>query len=460
MPEIVFDGKKLAVAAGTNLVDAGLEAGVPVPVFCYHKDLGAVGSCRVCAVHRDPGRQEPARHGVHDRGAGRHGGHHARSGIDRASQVRARVADGEPSARLPDLRRGRRVPAPGPDHRRRSRHPRATKGPKRTFRNQYLGEFIQHEMNRCITCYRCSRFYQEYAGRTRLRRHREPRPRVLRPLRGGAAREPVLGQPGRALPDRRVHRQAVPLPLAGLGPRDRSVGVPALLGRLQRPSRGAASRAAAGAGAREPGGERGVPVRPRPVRPRLRHGSGAPARDPAPRSRRASWEEALGLAGGALPAIAREHGAAERRRSWHRRAPRSRPTLALESLATGPLEGARVGHFDESGAGVPRPGGARARSRAPARCRSSKATSPTATCSSSPAPRWWTRRRWRPSRRARRRGGERGSSCSGRASITSTTSPSAPRPCTRRGSARAWRPWRAGSAGPAPPRKSRFSPTT
>src|SRR5262249_156586 len=35
---------------------------------------------------------------------------------------------------------------------------------KRTFENQYLGEFISHEMNRCITCYRCSRFYQEYAG--------------------------------------------------------------------------------------------------------------------------------------------------------------------------------------------------------------------------------------------------------------------------------------------------------
>src|SRR5262245_14669708 len=25
-------------------------AGVSVPIFCYHKDLGAVGSCRVCAV--------------------------------------------------------------------------------------------------------------------------------------------------------------------------------------------------------------------------------------------------------------------------------------------------------------------------------------------------------------------------------------------------------------------------
>jgi NADH-quinone oxidoreductase subunit G len=37
-------------------------------------------------------------------------------------------------------------------------------GLKRTHINQYLGEQVEHEMNRCIQCYRCVRFYQEYAG--------------------------------------------------------------------------------------------------------------------------------------------------------------------------------------------------------------------------------------------------------------------------------------------------------
>ena len=36
--------------------------------------------------------------------------------------------------------------------------------PKTPSRNQYLGPFINHEMNRCITCYRCVRYYQDYAG--------------------------------------------------------------------------------------------------------------------------------------------------------------------------------------------------------------------------------------------------------------------------------------------------------
>jgi NADH-quinone oxidoreductase subunit G len=35
---------------------------------------------------------------------------------------------------------------------------------KRTHQNQYLGPFINHEMNRCIQCYRCIRFYRDYAG--------------------------------------------------------------------------------------------------------------------------------------------------------------------------------------------------------------------------------------------------------------------------------------------------------
>jgi NADH-quinone oxidoreductase subunit G len=34
---------------------------------------------------------------------------------------------------------------------------------KRTHRNQYLGPFINHEMNRCIACYRCVRFYRDFA---------------------------------------------------------------------------------------------------------------------------------------------------------------------------------------------------------------------------------------------------------------------------------------------------------
>lgn len=41
---------------------------------------------------------------------------------------------------------------------------RRTRARKRTYRNQYLGPFINHEMNRCIQCYRCVRYYRGVAG--------------------------------------------------------------------------------------------------------------------------------------------------------------------------------------------------------------------------------------------------------------------------------------------------------
>ena len=41
---------------------------------------------------------------------------------------------------------------------------RRYRGRKRTFHNQNLGPLVNHEMNRCIQCYRCTRFYRDYAG--------------------------------------------------------------------------------------------------------------------------------------------------------------------------------------------------------------------------------------------------------------------------------------------------------
>jgi NADH-quinone oxidoreductase subunit G len=54
---------------------------------------------------------------------------------------------------------------------------------KRTYNNQDLGPLINHEMNRCIQCYRCVRFYRDYAGGDDLcRSTRLEEPREFRPL--------------------------------------------------------------------------------------------------------------------------------------------------------------------------------------------------------------------------------------------------------------------------------------
>ena len=56
-PELVritVDEKEVHVAKGTGLVEAALAAGVEIPVFCYEPRLGAaIGACRMCLVEVD-----------------------------------------------------------------------------------------------------------------------------------------------------------------------------------------------------------------------------------------------------------------------------------------------------------------------------------------------------------------------------------------------------------------------
>src|ERR1700722_8341302 len=53
-PELVtltVDGREVSVPKGTGLVEAALAAGIEIPVFCYEPRLGPpVGACRMCLV--------------------------------------------------------------------------------------------------------------------------------------------------------------------------------------------------------------------------------------------------------------------------------------------------------------------------------------------------------------------------------------------------------------------------
>ncbi len=47
---LTIDGKAVQVKAGTLLVDAAKQAGIEIPVFCYHPKMSPVGMCRMCLV--------------------------------------------------------------------------------------------------------------------------------------------------------------------------------------------------------------------------------------------------------------------------------------------------------------------------------------------------------------------------------------------------------------------------
>src|SRR5437879_4198871 len=48
---VTIDGREVHIAKGTGLVETALSAGLEIPVFCYEPRLGeAIGACRMCLV--------------------------------------------------------------------------------------------------------------------------------------------------------------------------------------------------------------------------------------------------------------------------------------------------------------------------------------------------------------------------------------------------------------------------
>src|SRR5579884_3437971 len=60
MVTLEIDGKPVTVPAGTSLMRAAVEAGIPVPKLCATDSLEAFGSCRLCLVEIEGRRGTPA----------------------------------------------------------------------------------------------------------------------------------------------------------------------------------------------------------------------------------------------------------------------------------------------------------------------------------------------------------------------------------------------------------------
>lgn len=163
---LYIDNKPYEVKPGKNLLETCLTLGFDLPYFCWHPALGSVGACRQCAVKvfKDEddkkGRlimscMEPVannqRISILD-GEAHEFREHVIEWLMTNHPHDCAVCDEGGSCHLQDM-----TVMTGHTYRR-------FKYKKRTHKNQYLGPFINHEMNRCIQCYRCVRFYKDYAG--------------------------------------------------------------------------------------------------------------------------------------------------------------------------------------------------------------------------------------------------------------------------------------------------------
>jgi NADH-quinone oxidoreductase subunit G len=163
MPRIVIDDNAIVVKDGTPVIDAAAQLGIIIPRFCYHPALGAVGACRVCAVKFvdgpvkgvDMSCMTAAQEGMVVSTTDREAVEFRRYIIEWLMMNHPHdcpVCDEGGHCLLQDM-----TVAGGHGIRR-------YQGKKRTYHDQDIGPLIQHEMNRCIHCWRCRRFYQEFAG--------------------------------------------------------------------------------------------------------------------------------------------------------------------------------------------------------------------------------------------------------------------------------------------------------
>lgn len=166
MPILYIDNVPYEVKPGKNLLETCLNLGLDLPYFCWHPSLGSVGACRQCAVKVY--KNEEDKTGRLIMSCMEPCTDKQRISVDdpEAKQMRENViewlmtnhphdcavCDEGGSCHLQDM-----TVMTGHNYRR-------FKFKKRTHKNQDLGPFINHEMNRCITCYRCVRFYKDYAG--------------------------------------------------------------------------------------------------------------------------------------------------------------------------------------------------------------------------------------------------------------------------------------------------------
>ena len=159
--------------------------------------------------------------------------------------------------------------------------------PKRTFRNQYLGPFINHEMNRCITVLPLRALLQGLRRRPRPRRvRRRTTTSTSAATRTACSRTSSRGNlvevcPTGVFTDKTLKQHYTRKWDLAVAP---SVCV-ALRRRLQHDRRRALRRAAAHPQPLPRRSERLLPVRPRPLRLRVREPPRAPA--PAAAARRA-----------------------------------------------------------------------------------------------------------------------------------------------------------------------------
>jgi NADH-quinone oxidoreductase subunit G len=169
MPDInlTIDGHKITVPAGTLIVEAAKTVGIEIPVFCYHHKLDPVGACRLCLVDFSPGPPRPQTACTTPVAEGMV----VRTQSAMAVQARADILEFElvnHPLDCPVCDKGGECPLQ--DFTFRHGYPTSRiDGPRLHFKKPIpLSDNIALDRERCVLCYRCTRYYDEIAWEQEL----------------------------------------------------------------------------------------------------------------------------------------------------------------------------------------------------------------------------------------------------------------------------------------------------
>ena len=167
MVNLTIDGRTVTVPDGTLVVEAAKLLGIEIPVFCYHHKLEPVGACRMCLVEISPGPPVAQAGCIRPVAEGMV----VKTQTAMAVQARADILEFElvnHPLDCPVCDKGGECPLQ--DFTFRHGYPTSRiDGPRLHFKKPIpLSENIALDRERCVLCYRCTRYYDEVAWEQEL----------------------------------------------------------------------------------------------------------------------------------------------------------------------------------------------------------------------------------------------------------------------------------------------------
>ncbi|MGD6858532.1 MAG: NADH-quinone oxidoreductase subunit NuoG [Enterobacteriaceae bacterium] len=166
MIDIFINKKKYKTLSNYNILKACLSLGFNIPYFCWHPSIGSVGSCRQCIVKIYKNFDDKLGKFVISCITP------LKKNLIISTVEKCILKNRKNISELIMLNHPHDCPIcveAGNCHLQdmivmNKLNKRRYKYEKKVYTSQYLGPFITHNINRCIKCYRCIRYYKNYSG--------------------------------------------------------------------------------------------------------------------------------------------------------------------------------------------------------------------------------------------------------------------------------------------------------